>query len=1119
MSANNRNAIGRMEWNEFEAALRTTTTRGAKGGATNEKALRDYFGDEEFEELKELAKRAQAARTRDVPRLGNVIMLPGIMGSNLISSKKGNDDLIWVNLFRIALGRVARLRLTADGSREEDGDYKVSASIIDKRTYTRAMLKLSARWDIQPYAFDWRKDIDESSKGLKEFISNKFKDKPVHLVAHSMGGLVARNFIRMNKELWEKMRGDGAQGGRLVMMGTPNFGSFSIPQVMTGAEKMVRWLSKLDLSHSLTEVLDIINTFVGSYQMLPAPDKISEKTIYRQDTWGDYPVSETHLARAAAFHEGLKDPTTINPERMVYIAGCNRETLARLTVNGPGDFTYYTTYEGDGRVPFSLGLLDNVRTYYVEEDHGSLPKNEKVIGALDEILERGSTSMLSTQPVVTRSLFVEGDRWHRSIGEHQTGSDLEEIAKRAKKQAEESDKGTGKQVLTPEEQRAAEETLMRAIMGDARPSKKLDEIKEANKEEKVADAQKGPRQKLHIEVQQGDVRQVDAPVIVVGHYKGVVPINAVGKLDEALGYWISQAGQHAMIGAELGQVFFIPIRGRQIKSESVLLAGMGEEGKFSRYDLRYLMLNVTYAISALDVESFATVLIGSGAGGLDEKDAIRNILFGICDALHRLPRGQRLSRVIIIERNPERYESIYKTLGIIKDEDSAKNLDITVSQRVLPKFEEKIAEDSVRPADLPEAKFGPRMTIARDASGDVFEFSALTEKAIIPVRQVEIQGFFSDGIANRLMASNNRDEQLKFGRLLHTSLVPEDFQQILDTDKPLTLILDQTTASIPWEMGCFNTPSGPAFFGPQLKVTRQFRTLLSSSPGGISPQLNNTLRVLVIADPAPETELQLPGAREEGRAVVRVLGQIKQDWGLDIEVIDCIGSSECDPVEVLALILNGGFDVLHYAGHGFFDEKNPSRGGWVFGENITLSAREIFRARHVPRVVFANACFSAVVNKGKTMTAKNLNRNLASIAEAFFERGVQNYLGSGWPVQDDLALTFATTFYKNALVGRTDSETREEDEEANPKALAEAIAEARLAIMHDGSTWGAYQHYGDPNDLLMPKLKDRKKTAQASASKGASKAGTKKSGRKRGAGAKKSTSKAAGKKAPRKRAK
>jgi pimeloyl-ACP methyl ester carboxylesterase len=1115
MTTNNRSEVARMEWDEFADALRTTTTRGAAGAASTEKALRDYFGDEEFEELKRLARQAEATRSR-APRLGNVVMLPGIMGSNLISSKNGNDDLIWVNLLRIALGRVDRLRLTADGSREQDGNFKVSASIIDKRTYTRAMVKLSGRWDVQPYAFDWRKDIDEASKGLAKFIREQFKDKPVHLVAHSMGGLVSRNFIRLNKDLWEKMRGDGSQGGRLVMMGTPNFGSFTIPQVMTGAEKLVRWLSKLDLSHSLTEVLDIINTFVGSYQMLPARDKISdaEKAIYRKDTWGTHPVSDTHLARAADFHEGLKDPATINPERMVYIAGCNRETLSSLSVNGPGDFTYQTTYEGDGRVPFSLGLLENVKTYYVEEDHGSLPRNEKVIAALDEILERGNTSILATKPTVTRAVFAENGRWHRSIGEHQIGSDLEELAKRARAQAEENDTGTGKQILTPREQRVAEETLMRAIMGEARPAKKLDEMKGEDNAEKVEDAGKEARTKLHIEVLNADVRQAEAPVIAVGHYKGVAPIRAVGALDEALGYWISQAGQHNMIGAELGQLFFIPVRHNQLKAEAVLLAGMGDEGKFSRFDLRYLMLNVSYAVSALEVESFACVLVGAGTGGLKEEDALRGMLFGLCDALHRLPRGQRLSRLIIVELDDNRYQSIYKTLNIIKTEDSAKNLDITISQRVLPKLKAKDVDQAERPQDLPEAKFGPRMTIARDSQGDIFEFSALTEKAIIPVREVEIQAFFTDGIADRLMASNNRDEQLKFGRLLHTSLIPEDFQPVLDTDKPLTLIVDQTTASIPWEMGCFNTPAGPSFFGPHLKVTRQFRTLLSSAAGGISPQLNETLRVLVIADPAPESDLQLPGAREEGRAVVQALGQIKQDWGLDIEVVDCIGSSECDPVEMLALILNGGFDVLHYAGHGFFDEKNPARGGWVFGQDVTLSAREIFRARQVPRMVFANACFSAVVNKGKTMSAKNLNRNLAGIAEAFFERGVQNYVGSGWPVQDDLALTFATTFYKNALVGRSETDNRAEDEDAAPKSLAESIAVARLAILHDGSTWGAYQHYGDPNDLLMPR--PRKKSAAKSVAKRAGKGAAKKSARKRATGAKKRAGKAAQKSAPRK---
>jgi CHAT domain-containing protein len=74
------------------------------------------------------------------------------------------------------------------------------------------------------------------------------------------------------------------------------------------------------------------------------------------------------------------------------------------------------------------------------------------------------------------------------------------------------------------------------------------------------------------------------------------------------------------------------------------------------------------------------------------------------------------------------------------------------------------------------------------------------------------------------------------------------------------------------------------------------------------------------------------------------------------------------------------------------------------------------------------------------------------MAEAFFERGVQNYIGTGWPVVDQTATTFATAFYRRALRGAF---------------LSDALAEAREAIMQEGPTWGAYQHYGQSTARLV----------------------------------------------------
>ena len=47
--------------------------------------------------------------------------------------------------------------------------------------------------------------IEVASK-LKELVISKFPGQPVHLVAHSMGGLVSRNFIRRHPDVWQGMR-------------------------------------------------------------------------------------------------------------------------------------------------------------------------------------------------------------------------------------------------------------------------------------------------------------------------------------------------------------------------------------------------------------------------------------------------------------------------------------------------------------------------------------------------------------------------------------------------------------------------------------------------------------------------------------------------------------------------------------------------------------------------------------------------------------------------------------------------------------------------------------------------------------------------------------------------
>jgi hypothetical protein len=110
--------------------------------------------------------------------------------------------------------------------------------------------------------------------------------------------------------------------------------------------------------------------------LLPAPSKLKSHlhAIYQKDTWGSAPgISQDHLNRTYQFHMDMERAPTIDPVRMLYVAGCRRVTVCGLTIVAPGEFEYELTTEGDGRVPHAFGLLPDVPTYYVDEVHGILP--------------------------------------------------------------------------------------------------------------------------------------------------------------------------------------------------------------------------------------------------------------------------------------------------------------------------------------------------------------------------------------------------------------------------------------------------------------------------------------------------------------------------------------------------------------------------------------------------------------------------------------------------------------------------------------------------------------------------------------------------------------------------
>jgi CHAT domain-containing protein len=371
-----------------------------------------------------------------------------------------------------------------------------------------------------------------------------------------------------------------------------------------------------------------------------------------------------------------------------------------------------------------------------------------------------------------------------------------------------------------------------------------------------------------------------------------------------------------------------------------------------------------------------------------------------------------------------------------------------------------------------------RLTI--QLQGDTFQFAALTLEASVPQRETSIDPDLVNEANDQLPAADSFAVQLNHGNLLGKLLLPPDMRDMIGQKKlPIVLALDATTARIHWEMIALeaaNTAAGSPderFLGTAFGLTRQLRTTFAQLP---EPPIisGRSLRVLVIADPAEDAPL--PGAQEEGETVAAIFEEFGRARNGDVEVVRLLGPGQATRVAVLDQLINHRFDLLHFSGHCFFDPKIPARSGWIFTGGKVLSANELSRVDRVPRFVFSNACESGITPD----RAKQRSALLApSFAEAFFARGVANFVCTAWPVDDTAALEFARRFYRGILGLR--------EHDAAAESLHEAMREARRAIAHSTEggmqTWGAYQHYGDPNLLFIPRGEQTVGAAPARAAK------------------------------------
>jgi hypothetical protein len=1077
-----------------------------------EEVLVTYFGEDRYHRMHERALRLNLRRATQPP-IGNVVVLHGMMGAALTGTdRRGRNALLWVQAGRLlGLGDgLSALELDVDGLRELREGMTINASGILKRHYGELLLALSERWRVRAFWFDWRKDLRLSARALAAAISGWFPaDEPVHLVAHSMGGLVARTFISDNPQLWASMwdrapENSGMRGGRLIMLGTPNHGSFDIPRVMAGNERIVKLLALANLRLATGRLLGVLNTFVGTYQMLPSPfAEPSVEPLYLARSYAPVQVSQRHLDSAREHHDRLR--AVVDPQRMIYVAGSGTATYVGLTdpASPLNDANYRLSLNGDGRVAHSLGLLSTdagiVPTYYAPTSHGGLTRHPDVLNALTGLLATGETKQLANRPPAVRASGSEAD--------------LLEQKRAADEQAEEELHALVRQLGTRAPSRGRVSSTTVALAGSGAEAKQSITESERRIEELIVegwlrdlDATGGPAlsvvapqydpPRIRIALRLGGIGEahqassedgdLEVDAIAVGHYLGVRPQAAEAALDDAISPHLPKAAcsgpveeglltqltLRGTISGALGQPFFLP--DPRDTSRLVAIAGMDVSGRFGVGELTVVARELCWAVGRLGRRHLATVLIGAGNGNLAPPRAVEAWLIGLTQALSGQLDDARLQRITFVENDPRRLAEIDNALVLMRDR-------MAREQRLSVEYAG--AEDGVKSewrrlarerdiADV-DSHWGQnvrvggvrdpspaRITITRD--GDSFRFGAITDVAAIPEREIPLDPALVNEANDQLAAEPDTARLHRDGIYLGKLLFPDDLQDML-RGSPLVLMLDSTTARVHWELvapvpgvapGMDQSPRSPdAHLGIAAAVTRQLRTAFAPPPEPPPPP-DRRLRVLVVADPAEDAHL--PGAEEEGILVADLFDRYNtHDKPNRVEIVRLFGPREASRTAVLRTLMTARFHVLHFAGHCFYNKDYPPGSGWIFTDGAVLSARELRRIDRVPEFVFSNACESGVTPDRSGKRSADL---APSFAESFFARGVGNFVCTAWPVDDEGARLFATTLYER-LLGLDGANVQ-------PAPMYEAMQAARRKVAEakggGARSWGAYQHYGDP---------------------------------------------------------
>ena len=996
-----------------------------------------------------------------------VFVLPGILGSNLAADGRR----IW-----LGPGLVCGL---AQLAYEPGEQTRVQPDGAIGLVYDKLIQHLAASHEVIEFAYDWRLPIEQEAQRLALAVTRALDARSstgaaVQLLAHSMGGVLARCLQLEAPAVWKRLMAHPQ--ARLLMLGTPNGGSWAPMQVLSGDDTLGNALAAFGSPLADRQARRIMAGMPGFLQLQAGLLDPALK-LDRTETWATLAQADyDRLQQAnwwhryagedmqAAYQWGVPPQDVLNAakllrqrldqqrdqvlpafaDKLLLVVGRAAATPIGFE-EGEQGFVYLDASDGDGRVPLQSALLPGVKTWQLACDHGSLPSEASAFPAFVELLETGGTAALALLATTRGS----------TASAKPAAAGAQDLVRSRPSRARRSARPAGSQA---------------SVFGDSTPNTRADGA-----------SPDGGSTVLELRVLNGNLSFVAEPLLV-GHYPASELTGTEAVVDRMVGGTLHAAMMAGLYPSNVGthQVFTNTRTDpenpwREPRPHSVLVVGLGEEGELREAEIAVSVRQGVLSWAQRQMERrgagaalprLAATLLGSGGLGISAGAAARAIARGVADANQRAlaagwPAVQRLTLVeLYLDRATDAWNGLNLMAKVHRDKFS-----------LLPEIETGIGPLRRQPdSGYRGAQYD--LIRATTRGEGCLEFVLDSRRARTEVRSQRAQTPLLREMVKA--AATDLNDNPTLGRTLFQLLVPTEIEPFLGNADRMVLELDAGTAALPWELldtgvsagAGVDTNAGDVSPGdanasndrrPWALRSQLMRRLQKTAPPGKLRDASADHDVLIIGEPmVPLGWSELPGARTEALAVEAALAE---GGTLPPEKVVAL-VDQPDAQTVISTLLSRPWRIVHISGHGEAPTGKETDGvlppgthggGVVLSGGHHLGPAEIAAMRVVPELVFVNCCSLSQFESGQALRAGFDPSEFAAVtADALIAKGVRCVIACGWPVNDGPAADFARTFYSRLL---------------NGARFIDAVGAAREACwraMPDGKSWAAYQCYGDP---------------------------------------------------------